>query len=173
MKPSLKHIFDIAIGHVLAKDQNKVQKLSRIAIPLVLALMLFALAGLTSTGKAFASTTCDNTFQQKASVVVSSDDGSHPSIGVTSIWVNACNNTAYARISCNITTDFIQSMVQNFAHSSSPNWSASQSCAPGQFVDSPTVTYTPKQTCALGYIGDSYLFLNDNSSNEGTGWICA
>lgn len=173
MKPSLKHIFDVVIGHVLAKDQNKVQKLSRIAIPLVLALMLFALAGFTSTGKAFASTTCDNTFQQKASVLVSSNDGSHPSIGVTSIWVNACNNTAYARISCNTTTDFIQSMVQNLAHGGSTNWSSSQSCTPGQFVNSPTVAYTPKLTCALGYIGDDYLFTKDNASNEGNGWICA
>jgi hypothetical protein len=157
---------------VRTNEHNRVQKVCRIAVPLVLALMIFAVAGFVGTNKASANATCGS-FVQKNSASVLADDGSKV-VGTLSIWVNTCSNQAYAKISCAIATDFIQSSVQDLKAPGQPMfWSASPACTPGQSVSSPVSTYTATQTCASGYIGDSYIFEQDNASNEGTGWVCA
>ncbi len=157
---------------VRTNEHNRVQKVCRIAVPLVLALMIFALAGFVGTNKASANATCGS-FVQKNSASILADDGSKV-VGTISIWVNTCSNQAYAKVSCVIATDFIQNFIEDFKVPGQPIfWSASSACTPGQSVSSPISTYTPTQTCALGYIGDSYLFLQDNASNSGTRYVCA
>lgn len=157
---------------VRTNEHNRVQKVCRIAVPLVLALMIFALAGFVGTNNASANATCGS-FVQKNSASILADDGSKV-VGTISIWVNTCSNQAYAKVSCVIATDFIQSYVQDFKVPGQPTfWSTSPACTPGQSVSSPISTYTPTQTCAGGYVGDSYIFEQDNVSNEGSGRVCA
>jgi hypothetical protein len=150
----LKHPFS-AIATLISTQSAT---LSRLIIPLSLALTIFAAAGFAGPANVSAHPAATCGVQTLGSTNIVDDGSGTPGavLGTLTVTVNTCTNQAFGQVKCFVADPFVQILLQNKTTSS---WSNSTSCTAGQTITSAavSVSYDAHATLSLAYIGDSYL----------------